>query len=298
MGSGSFILKGTGSPLNQTVASLATVSGAGYGTGSVITINPNGSALTTLTITSPTISTAVGSAVNFNYSNGTTNGSTLGSAYVIWSPTLTNGGLIGGGAAYTVTDVGGSGFATRNSSGTGPDIVRLTDPGSAGLPVSGGVSTNNYFINQNYSTVSTSTPGSLVEQLSGGVSANTVTVDTTGLTSGAQLVLGTNVLTISNGGGFVFGGANPYAITASGAGGITSGTSGGNTIFNNFAASPGLDAEHRRLGPVGCCCNLRRDYYGQRHLQLQQHGDANPFGNDHRNGRCDGKRPGHAHHHS
>jgi len=128
-------------------------------------------------------------------------------------------------------------FATRNTGGTGPDIVRLTDPGSAGLPVSGGVSTGNYFINQNYSTSSTTTPGSLKEALSGAVSANTITVDTTGVTSGAQLALGTNVLTINNGGGFVFDDANPYAITASGRGGITSGTSGGNIIFNNFATS-------------------------------------------------------------
>ena len=123
-------------------------------------------------------------------------------------------GIIGG--AYTVTDTGGTGFATV----VGGNVVRLANPGGAGFPVSGGGAANNYFVNSSYSTTVTATPGSLVEALSGPVAANTVSVDTTGLASGATLTMATNVLTITSGGGIAFSGANPYSMTASGGGGL------------------------------------------------------------------------------
>ena len=146
---------------------------------------------------------------------------------MVWN-TGTIGAIINSG--FTVTDSGGTGFATTNAS---HNVIRLADPGSAGLPVAAGSSSVNYFVNSSYSTSSTSTPGSLVEALSGNVSANTATVDTTGLSSGANLALGNNSLTITSGGGITFGGTNPYAITATGAGGLKTGTSGGSTTLNN-----------------------------------------------------------------
>ncbi len=226
MGGGIFDLVGnTSGVTSQTIASLATTAKT---VGSVIMLNPNGGTSTTLTITSPTVSIGAGSGLNFNLSLGTTNASTstLGNTVVAWNPSLT-GGIIG--AGYTVTDLGGTGFATV----VGGDVVRLSDSGTAGLPVATGSATGNYFINQNYSTTSTTTPGSLVEALSGATAANTITVDTTGLTSGAQLVLGANKLIITAGGGFVFNGANPYLISAT-SGGITTSSTTGSIFFNNY----------------------------------------------------------------
>ncbi len=211
----------------QTLASLSLTAG----TSSSIVLNPNSGTSTTLTFTSPTLNTGAGAAVNFNLSAGTTNASTstIGNTIVAWNPTLTAGGIIGGG--YTVTDTGGTGYATVASG----NVVRLADNGSSGLPVSGGVSTTNYFVNQSYSTTDSTIPGSLIEALQGNVAANTVTVDTTGLASGANLALGANTLTITAGGGFVFSGANPYTIT--GAGGIATSAAAGAMTFNNLNSS-------------------------------------------------------------
>jgi len=203
---------------SQTVASLATTAS----TASSIALTPGASGITTLTITSNTTSTGGSSALNFNYTGGTTVGGTVGNNYVAWNPSL-GSGIIGG--AYTVTDSGGTGFATVSSG----NVVRLTDPGSTGLPVTGGVLTTNYFVNSNYSTTVTTTPGSLVEALTGPVGANTLTVDTTGLASGAQLVLGSNLLTLSS--GLALSGANPYTI--SGAGGIKANSALGTIFLNN-----------------------------------------------------------------
>ena len=141
------------------------------------------------------------------------------------------GNILGG--AYTVTDSGGTGFAEINAS---KQVIRLTDPGSAGLPTSTGSPTTNYFINQNYSTSSTSTPGSLVEAPSGGVAANSITVDTTGLASGANLALGANTLTLTSGGGMLFTGANPYSITAT-SGDLTASAASGSLVFTNDNSS-------------------------------------------------------------
>ncbi len=229
LGGGTFSLLGKTSGFTaQTLASLSLTAG----TASSIVLNANGGSGTTLTLTSATITTGAGASVNFNYGTaiGATNGSTVGNDIVAWNPTLTSG-IIGPG--YTVTDTGGTGYATVISG----KVIRLADPGSAGLPVTGGVSTTNYFVNQSYSTVSTSTAGSLVEALSGNVVANTVTVDTTGLASGANLALGANTLTLTSGGGITFSGANPYTITASGAGGLATSASAGAMTFNNFNSS-------------------------------------------------------------
>lgn len=224
LGGGTFVVRGPASGgSSQTVASLATTAG----TVSTIRLTPGDSGNTLLTITSNTPTTGAGSSVNFDYTSGTTVGSTVDNNYVVWNPTLT-AGIIGG--AYTVTDSGGTGFATIS----GGKVVRLTDSGSAGLPVSGGSATGSYFVGSGYSTVSTTTPGSLVEALSGAVAASNVKVDTTGLASGANLALGANLLTL--GAGMVISGPNPYEISGSGAGGLKA-TSAGGTIYLNNASS-------------------------------------------------------------
>jgi fibronectin-binding autotransporter adhesin len=221
MGGGTLaILAPASGSSTQTIASLATTAS----TGSTIRITPGSSGNTTLTITSSTLSTGAGSSVNFNYTAGTTVGDTVGNNYVVWNPTLT-GGIIGG--AYTVTDTGGTGFATKS----GTHIVRLTDSGTAGLPVSTGSATGSYFIGNVYSTSSTTTPGSLVQALSGALAASNLTVNTTGLASGANLALGTNLLTL--GAGIVFDGSNAYEITGSGAGGLGAASAGGTINLYN-----------------------------------------------------------------
>ncbi|MFN5244461.1 MAG: beta strand repeat-containing protein, partial [Novosphingobium sp.] len=233
LGGGTLQLKGrTGAfTTAQTLDSLSLTDD----TGSSISLNPNGGTSTTLTITSDTITTGTGASVNFNLSGGTTNASTgtLGNTIVAWNPALTSG-IIGG--TYTVTDIGGTGFATVSAG----QVVRLADPGSAGLPRSAGSGVTNYFVNSAYSTSNPALAGSLVEALSGNVLANTVTVDTTGLAAGANLALGTNKLTLTIGGGMVFSGANPYTISGT-TNGIT-GSAAGTIILNNYITSPsGLD---------------------------------------------------------
>jgi fibronectin-binding autotransporter adhesin len=229
MGGGNFLLygvSGASSTTSQTVASLSTAAN----TSSTITLNPDGetgAGAIKLTITSNTLSIGANSVLNFNYTAGTTNGATLGNDYVVWSPTLTNGII---GANYTVTDMGGSDYATVTSG----KVVRFTDPGNDGLPVSVGAGGTNYWVDSGYSTTSTSTAGSLVEALSGNVSANTISVNTTGLTSGANLALGGNTLTLTSGGGMFISGANPYSITSTSGGGITTSSSGGALTFNNY----------------------------------------------------------------
>jgi autotransporter-associated beta strand protein len=224
LGGGTFVVRGPASGgSSQTVASLASTAS----TVSAIKLTPGASGNTVLTITSATLSTGAGSAVNFDYTAGTTVGGTVGNNYVAWSPTLT-AGIIGG--AYTVTDSGGTGFATTS----GGNVVRLTDSGSAGLPVSGGSSTASYFVGSGYSTNSTTTPGSLVEALAGAVAANNVTVDTAGLASGANLALGANLLTL--GAGMVISGPNPYEISGSGAGGLKAAASGGTINLYNASS--------------------------------------------------------------
>ena len=218
MGGGIFQVKGPASGgSSQTVASLALTAS----TRSTITLTPGASGNTTLTITSPTLTTGAGSALNFNYAAGTTAGSTIGNNYVVWNPSLTGG-------TYTVTDSGGTGFATVS----GGKVVRLTDPGSSGLPLTGGDAAGSYFIASTYSTTVTTTPGSLVEALSGSVSANNVTINTTGLASGANLALGANVLTL--GSGLAISGANPYTISGSDGGGLTTSSAGGTLDFLGY----------------------------------------------------------------
>jgi len=212
----------------QTLASLSLTAR----TASSISLVPNSGTSTTLTITGNTVTTGTGASVNFDYTAGTTVGTTVGNNSVTWNPTLT-AGIIGG--TYTVTDTGGTGFATVRSG----KVVRLADPGSAGLVPTTGSSATNYFVNQNYSTSSTTTSGSLVEALTGNVAAATVTVNTNGVASGANLAMGTNKLTLTIGGGMFFSGANPYSITG-GTNGITSSGDGRITLNNTITSPSGL----------------------------------------------------------
>jgi autotransporter-associated beta strand protein len=225
LGGGTFAVRGPASGgSSQTVASLVTTAA----TDSIIRLTPGASGNTTLTITSNTPTTGAGSALNFDYSAGTTVGGTVGNNYVVWNPTL-SGGIIG--AGYTVRDSAGIGFATTS----GGNVVRLTDSGSSGLPLSGGGATGSYFVGSGYSADSTTTPGSLVQALSGAVAASNVTVDTTGLASGANLALGTNLLNL--GAGMAFNGANSYTITGSGAGGLRAAAAGATIFLNNGSTS-------------------------------------------------------------
>ena len=104
-------------------------------------------------------------------------------------------------------------------------------------PVTIGDSTQNYAVSGSFSTINSATPGSLVEALVGPVAANSVSVDTTGLPTGANLSLGTSSLSL--GAGMTFGGANPYTITSTtSTAGILSAITAAAIIFNNYDSSP------------------------------------------------------------
>ena len=232
LGGGTFSLLGaaTGNTGQTFTNALTTTAG----TASAIALTPQGSGTTTLTLSSASLaSIGAGSSINFNLTAGTTNAttSTLGNTVVAWGPSLT-GSIIGGG--FTVTDSGGAGYATVS----GGDVIRWTDPGSDGLPVSGGSSTGNYWVDSTYSpTFVTTVAGSLKEALSGADAANTISVNTGASGgSGYQLAIGANTLTITSGGGMLFTGASPYTVSATGAGNITT-SSGGAIVFNNYDSS-------------------------------------------------------------
>ena len=205
---------------SQTIANLSLTPL----TGNSISINPGAGALTALTIAGAVVSGGPIAALNINYASGTTNGGTVGNDIVAWNPALANG-LIGGG--YTVTDSGGTGYATV----VGGDVVRLA--GSSPLPTATGDPTQNYLVNSSFSTINSATPGSLVEALAEPVAANSVSVDTTSTAAGFNLALGSSSLTL--GAGMTFGGNNPYTITsATSTAGILSALSAAAIIFNNY----------------------------------------------------------------
>ncbi len=107
LNSGAFNLTNSNSAsASQTVGSLS-LSGV-----NTISIAPNGSYATTLTINSASYSGS--GTLNFNTSSGTPS-----TAIIAWNPSLTNG-IIGPG--FTITDNTGFGLATV----VGGDIVRLT----------------------------------------------------------------------------------------------------------------------------------------------------------------------------
>ena len=225
LNSGSLNLIGNAAGVtSQTIASLSLAPV----TSNSISINPNGGTSTALTIAGTVVAGGPTSALNINYLAGTTNGSTVGNDIVAWNPTTTSGIIAGG---YTVTDHGGTGYATVVNG----DVVRL--PGTNPLPAFSGGATQNYAVNSSFSTVNSTVPGSLVEALSGPDVANSVTVDTTGLTTGANLQLGTTSLSLTA--GMTFGGPNPYTITsATSTAGILSALSAAAIIFNNYDSNP------------------------------------------------------------
>ncbi len=214
MGGGTLNVKGksTGSTA-QTLFSL----GLTANTASTISLTPNGGTSTTLNITSGTLATGANASVNFNYSAGTTNGATVGNDVVAWNPTLTSGII---GPAYTVTDVGGTGFATVTSL----KVLRLTS--FSPLPASGAVGTVNYNLSLN-SDATTAGSLNLVETAS--QSANTLTVDTSA--GAGTFDLGATTLSTT---GVAINGTNTFGITGSGA----LGTSG--SVLNLHNANAGL----------------------------------------------------------
>ncbi len=114
---------------------------------------------------------------------------------------MTNGII---GTAYSVTDVGGTGFATVASG----QVVRLTS-GFTPLPASGASSSVNYILNLNSDAVSAGSLN-LIETTS--QSAGTLTVDTTA--AAGTFGLGATTLNTS---GVAITGPNAMSITGSGA---------------------------------------------------------------------------------
>ena len=216
---GTFNVKGSAaSGFIQTLGTLTL--GASSNNGIVLTPGATG----TDAVLFSSLTANGGSALNVNYAAGTTNGATIGNDYIQFTtaPTVTNGIIS---ANDTVTDSGGTGFATLNAA---KQVIRLADNGTSGLPVSGGFRPPATTSSTRPTAPRTPIrPAALVEALSGNVAANTVMVNTTGLTTGANLALGTNTLSITNGGGFDFIGPNPYTITSGTGGGLKSASAGG-----------------------------------------------------------------------
>ena len=216
-----------GNAAGSTSQTIANLSLAPVTTNS-IALEPGTGTSTNLTITGTVVSGGATSAFNIDYAAGTTNGATVGNDIVAWNPTLTSG-LIG--AGYTVTDAGGTGYATVVAG----NVVRLS--ASNPLPVSVGDPSQNYLVNAGFSTLDPAVPGSLIEALVGPVAAGSVSVDTTGLSTGANLQLGTKSLTLTA--GMTFGGANPYTIASTtSSAGILSALAAAAIVFNNYDSSP------------------------------------------------------------
>ncbi len=183
MNGGTLSLTNTASSaVSQTVASLSASAP------STISITPNGSNVSTLTITSNTPTLTGSGAVNFVIPTN---------AVVAWAPTLNSGGLIG--ANYTVTDSTGTGFATVS----GGDVVRYTagtELTSSNATSSTG--TTNFTTNPagagsaNYATAST-----LTLAAASSPAVNSLSIDP-GATAGTgyTLNLNSNTLTVTSGG--------------------------------------------------------------------------------------------------
>ena len=215
MGGGTLNIKGNSiGTTSQTLAGLSVAAN----TASSIVLTPHGGTSTTLIIGSETLTTGAGSSLEFNYTAGTTNGAAVGNAIVAWNPAL-SAGIIGPG--YSVTDAGGTGFATV----AGGNVVRLTD-GFTPLPASGASSSLNYILNSNSDTV---TPGSLNLIETSSQSAGTLTIDTSA--AAGTFDLGATTLSTT---GVALTGSNPLSITGSG----SLGTSG--SVLNLHNGNSGL----------------------------------------------------------
>jgi autotransporter-associated beta strand protein len=215
-GGGTLNIVGASSGVSsQTVGSLALANGQ-----SRVVINPNGGSGTTLTVTSATVTTVPNSRITFDYTQGTTNGSTIGNNVIAWNPTLTNGMI---GTNFMVSDTGGLGFATVSSG----NVVRLIP---LGLPQSGAAANENYILSTN---TSSSTPGSLNLTQTAGQTINTLTVDTaatSGTLSVGSTVLSSKVILVS---GLT---TNTFSIAGSSPGGIRAAVADTNLILENHSA--------------------------------------------------------------
>jgi len=240
-GGGLSVMDGT-----QTFASLITTANSGSST---ITIGVN----STLTITSGTQSFSSGSSLNLNTAAGgaDASGSTVGTALMIWN-TGTAGAILN--SSFTVTDLGGTGFATKDGA---DQIIRLV----AGtlLPGSGADSSTNYLVDNNL-TDNGNGPGveagghALV--ITAAQSTNSITVDTTAR-SGVLTLDNDIVLTNTN---YVFGatsGSNTYAITGgTGAGGLRgNGTNAGLALNNTNGGTVTISARILANGSGGLIVN-------------------------------------------
>lgn len=208
LGGGTLNLAGTGT---QTVNGLTTTAS----TASRVIVD----ASQTLALGALT-SAGAGSALNFNTSAGGANGSTVGSGLITLTGQTAGLSIRPG---FTVTDAGGTGFATVNASN---QVIRLV--GSTLLPATGATSATDYQIDNNAGGVAAA--GSSTLTLTASASARTITV-TDGGTSGL-LTLGSGV-TLSNN-GWVFGGAGAGTYQITGGTGISSVASGDAILFTNY----------------------------------------------------------------
>ncbi len=179
LGGGALAIKGNvAGTTTQTIGNLTTSGNAGQ---NQIFVTGNGSANTANLTLGNTFTRASNTYVNFNLLSGGT---------VTTAPTVTNG-LIGGLAAYTVTDSTGTDFATI----TAGKIAKL-GAGTA-LPASVGSATTNYALSGNLN-------------LSGNVASNSTRIDTSA--GGGTLTLSTFNVTGGTG-EFLMSGGNNYTIS-------------------------------------------------------------------------------------
>ena len=200
---------------SQTIGQLSALAGPGS-----IALTPGTGGTVTLTISNFNVTRSAGATVNFNTSAGTP-----ATARVLWSNVGNTNGIIGG--AYTVTDNGGTGFATvvsgsvvRYSAGTTLTAVNA-------IPTTSG---------SNFTTA----PNVDVGYTSGTLTLSSTTHATNTLAiasgSGGTLNLGGRSLTFNTGavnttGALLMTGTGNYSITSG-----TLGASGAELIIHQFGS--------------------------------------------------------------
>ncbi len=208
LGGGTLSLTGTGT---QTVNGLTTTAN----TSSRIVLGAN----QTLTLGGLT-SAGTGSSLNFDTMLGGANGATIGTGIITLTGQTAGASIRPG---FTVTDAGGTGFATVNASN---QIIRLIS--STLLPASGAMSTTDYLIDNNNGGATAA--GSSTLTLTASAAARTLQVSD-GTTNGV-LTLNSGVVLSNNGWAFTGVGTGTYQIT--GGSGLTSVAAGDSIVFNNY----------------------------------------------------------------
>ncbi len=216
LGGGTLQVTGTGT---QTVNGL-TISAS---TSNFIQLGAN----ETLTLGALT-SAGAGSTLNFNTAAGGANAatSTVGTGIIVLTGQTAGTPIKYG---FTVTDAGGFGLATVNTSN---QVLRLTT--TALLPATGATSANDYRIDNNAGGASAA--GSHALTVSASESAKSITVDTTA--ASGVLTLNSNVMLSNNTWNFGGTNSNTFQVTGSaGTAGLTAVSSGNAITINNYNTS-------------------------------------------------------------